>query len=59
MTQDRWNELMYGDGKLTEEEIAYGWHFCEELDDCLVDRDGCPLSIVLGNKYVPDNELLF
>jgi len=50
---------MYGDGKLTEEEIAYGWHFCEELDDCLVDRDGCPLSIVLGNKYVPDNELLF
>ena len=36
MTQERWVELQYGDGKFTEEEISAGWFFCPDCDDLLV-----------------------
>jgi hypothetical protein len=37
MTNDRFRALMASDDHdLTEEEIKQGWHFCRELDGCLL-----------------------
>lgn len=37
MTDDRWKSLMANDDlKLTDDEIALGWHFCTEFDGLLV-----------------------
>jgi len=41
MEDVRWNELMWGlgYGRLTEEEIAAGWHWCPDWDDLLIGPD--------------------
>jgi hypothetical protein len=44
MTQERWNELMKPfegneDMMLTAEELADGWHWCEEWDGLLINID--------------------
>lgn len=37
MTDQRWRELMNdSNGKLTQEEMAEGWHWCPDWDDLLV-----------------------
>lgn len=37
MLPERWTELMYnGDLRLTEKEIAEGWHFCPDWDSLLI-----------------------
>jgi hypothetical protein len=36
MSDDRYQELMETDGTLSAEEIADGWHWCEEFDGMLV-----------------------
>jgi hypothetical protein len=36
MSDDRYQELMETDGTLSAEEIAAGWHWCEEFDGMLV-----------------------
>lgn len=37
MTAQRWKDLMWSDDlKLTEPELAEGWHWCPEFDGLLV-----------------------
>lgn len=40
MTKERYNELMSNeDAKLTDEEIALGYHFCWDWDGLLIHKD--------------------
>lgn len=40
MTKERYKELTSNeDAKLTEQEFAEGWHFCNEFDGALVKGD--------------------
>ena len=37
MTRERWYEVQFNDdAKLSESEVAAGWHFCDEFDCLLV-----------------------
>lgn len=36
MNEERYNALNTEDGRLTHDEIATGWHFCDEFDGLLV-----------------------
>lgn len=36
MDNDRWCELMYGTGALTDEEAFAGWHFSDEYCGLLI-----------------------
>ena len=38
ITQERYTSLMKGEGTLTQEEKAGGWHFCWEWDGMLIHR---------------------
>jgi len=41
MRQERFNELMVAEGaRLTEGELAAGWHWCPEMDQLLCIRGG-------------------
>ena len=42
MTPERY-ELADATGQLTQDEVAAGWHFCEELDGALVNANDCDI----------------
>lgn len=51
MTNERYNELMTNDKlSLTKEEVAIGWHFCNEFDGLLVKGD--PNEIYCGKACI-------
>lgn len=46
MTDERWTELMSDQSlKLTEEEIAEGWHFCWDWDGLLIHKDSMEAKV--------------
>ena len=43
MTPERY-ELADATGQLTQDEVAAGWHFCDELDGALVNANDCDIQ---------------
>jgi len=69
MTLERQQELDRGNGPLTAEELAQGWHFCPDWDGLLVGPnmgelnfcacDGVPASLVRPPTKPVDYDIVF